>query len=73
MKKISIIAALLTLCLLFAACGQATKTSSPEQQKKQQLHRRQAKHRQRPRWQRQIQTIQKKQPDIRNLISSRKQ
>ena len=33
MKKISIIAALLTLCLLFAACGQAAKTTSSEQQK----------------------------------------
>ena len=33
MKKLSIIAALLTLCLLFAACGQAAKTSSSEQQK----------------------------------------
>ncbi len=33
MKKINIIAALLTLCLLFAACGQAAKTSSSEQQK----------------------------------------
>ena len=33
MKKISIIAALLTLCLLFASCGQAAKTNSSEQQK----------------------------------------
>ena len=33
MKKINIIAALLTLCLLFAACGQTPKTSSSEQQK----------------------------------------
>lgn len=33
MKKFSIIAALLTLCLLFTACGQAAKTSSSEQQK----------------------------------------
>ena len=33
MKKFSIIAALLTLSLLFAACGQEVKTSSYEQQK----------------------------------------
>ena len=33
MKKTSIIAALLTLCLLFAACGQAAKATSSEQQK----------------------------------------
>ena len=33
MKKLSVIAALLTLCFLLAACGQAAKTSSSEQQK----------------------------------------
>lgn len=33
MKKLSVIAALLTLCFLLAACGQAAKTNSSEQQK----------------------------------------